>query len=148
MIATLQGSSAAHDDDFYLDSPLNGLGLIFNNHTTPIGTTRDLGFFTAGTELIFKVHVENTGDDFFSGPGSRNLNGLEHAVEDDAFAPGQTLVGFEDLYGGGDRDYNDVQFTFTNVRGGQGSSVPEPATLALAGIGLGLAAPRRKAQRV
>jgi hypothetical protein len=28
---------------------------------------------------------------------------------------GQVLVGFEDLFGGGDFDYNDLVFAFTNV---------------------------------
>jgi hypothetical protein len=40
----------------------------------------------------------------------RNLDGIDHVV---AFAHVDSpylLPGFEDLYGGGDRDYNDVLF--------------------------------------
>jgi len=32
-------------------------------------------------------------------------------------APGQTFAGFEDIFGGGDFDYNDLPFTLSNVRG-------------------------------
>ena len=56
--------------------------------------------------------------------------------------PAGTYVGFEDLPSGGDFNYTDEQFVFTNVA----SSVPEPANVALmlAGVGLlGLGLRRR-----
>lgn len=137
------GHSAAYSDDLYLDAPANGLGVIFNNHTTPIGTTADLGFFSAGTELIFRIYVNDTGDSFFTGPGSRNSDGLEHAVVDDAYSLTETYVGFEDILGGGDHDYNDVMFSFTNV---ESHGAPDASsTLPLLGTGLmGLAALGRR----
>ena len=52
-------------------------------------------------------------------------------------------MGFEDLYGGGDLDYNDFKLVLTNVV--DPIAAPEPATLALFGIGLvGLGFARRK----
>jgi hypothetical protein len=50
---------------------------------------------------------------------------------------------FEDLKGGGDLDYDDIQFVFANVR----AVIPEPATWALliTGFGMvGLAVRRRR----
>ncbi len=52
------------------------------------------------------------------GPGERNPDGIPHAAVE-FIAEGEAIVGFEDLYGGGDRDYDDVVFIF------RGSIVPE-----------------------
>jgi hypothetical protein len=54
----------------------------------------------------------------------------------DSLGGGVFLVGFEDIRGGGDRDYDDNVFRF---EGGVITSVPEPGSLALLGLGLGLA---------
>ena len=66
----------------------------------------------------------------------------------DFLEPGRTRVGFEDIFGGGDLDFNDHLFSFTNIRAV--NAVPEPETYALmlAGLGVvGWAARRRKAAR-
>lgn len=142
--ATFLGHTAAFTNELYLYLPANGSGVIFNNQTTPAGTTFDLGNFTAGTELIFAIYVLNTGDTFYSGNASRNADGLAHAAVDVDFAPNAAYVGFEDLYGGGDWDFDDVKFSFTNV----GVKVPEPGPLALLLGGLlGLGAARRFKRR-
>lgn len=124
VIAKFISQAAGYDNELYLDSPSNSLGRIFHNHLNSPGDTVDLGFFTAGTELIFRLYVVNTGQNFYTGPGSRNPDGIPHAIVDDSFAPGETSVGFEDLYGGGDRDYDDTVFSFTNVKA---RVVPLPA---------------------
>jgi hypothetical protein len=148
VIATFESNDAGYTNDLYLDSPANALGLIFRNHTTVPGTTMDLGNFAAGTELIFKLHVTNTGDYFFTGAGGRNADGVTHAFADDSVPghPGRTYVGFEDIYGGGDLDYNDLVFSFTNVRSVDQHDlpVPEPAELMLLGTGLALIAARMR----
>ena len=145
VIATFLGHTAGYSNDLYLSAPANGLGIIFNNHSTAPGTTLSLGNFTAGTELIFQIYVRNTGDSFFTGDATRNPDGLYHAVVDDAYSATATYVGFEDLFGGGDLDYDDLNFSFTNVRGTP-SGVPDGgATAALLGASLlGLVALRRK----
>lgn len=142
--ATFLGGSAAFTNELYLFSasdlttPLTGP--IFNNQTTAPGTSVNLGSFAAGTELVFAIKVLNTGHTFFMGPASRNPDGILHAAVDFAppsvspfppnvpIPPGLTLVGFEDIFGGGDFDYDDLGFAFTNVR-----AVPEPGTLLLMG---------------
>ena len=50
--------------------------------------------------------------------------------------PNGTYVAFEDLENGGDLNYHDETFVFTNV--GTTPSVPEPANVALLMAGLGL----------
>ena len=145
--ATFLGHTAAFSNDLYLYLPANDMGIIFNNHTTPVGTTADLGTYAAGTELQFMIYVNNTGHSWFSGDASRNVDGLAHAVVDDDYAGGTaTYVGFEDLFGGGDNDYDDIMFSFTNTAGSETPPVPEPSTMALMGlgaVGLGFAARRR-----
>ena len=116
-----------------------------------MGTSVNLGSFAAGTELIFKLLVRQTGDAFYTGPDKRNLDGLVHSLIQGT--TGQLLVGFEDLLGGGDFDYNDLVFALTNVdaivgAGEVGDSVDpggialeaavdEPGSLLMLGSGLG-----------
>ena|ERR1700682_750495 len=89
-----------------------------------------------GSELIFGILVLNTGNKFKMGPGGRNPDGVEHVLVDYAESNGSdiALLGFEDLFGGGDRDYNDAIF---QIQGGIGlARVPEPASLVLLLVGL------------
>jgi len=75
------------------------------------------------------------------GPGSRNLDGIAHVSVDYAEGSSSDLatLGFEDLFGGGDFDYNDAMF---KLEGGIGlRQVPEPASLILLLLGLATAAP-------
>jgi hypothetical protein len=143
--ATYLGNSAAYDDRLYLSSPSNSLGEVFFNHGDPVGTTKDLGFFSAGTELVFRLHVDNTGNDFYSGDGTRNPDSHAHARVTYDYTPTATLVEFEDLLGG-PYNYNDLSFSFSNLQ--QTASTPEPGTYALlASTGLtGAAFLRRRKQ--
>jgi hypothetical protein len=148
--ATFLGSSASYSDNLFLQSPGGPSGVLFNNHTTPFGTTIDLGYFTAGTELVFGLYVNNTGNTFFTGDPSRNSDGISHAGILTTLPGIGLIVGFEDLLGGGDRDYNDLIFGFKNlgvsVSGPGGGRVPDAAsTLSLFGLTLlGISAARRR----
>ena len=132
VIAKYEGNSAGYSNDLFF-----GLEFIFNNHATPVGSTFSLGNFAAGTELVFRLHVNNTGDNWYTGAASRNWDGLFHARVQNNWQPGTTLVSFEDLAGDpeGVNGFNDLSFSFTNT---QSSSVPETSSLMLLLAGLGL----------
>jgi hypothetical protein len=76
------------------------------------------------------------------GAGGRNPDNLVHAAVD-SVGGGVFIVGFEDLFGGGDLDYDDHNFRFTG--GLNTTPVPEPSTLLLLGASVvGLAKRRRR----
>lgn len=120
----LGGGQAVYSNDLYLDSPAGVFsGIIFNNQTSPVGSTVNLGTFKAGTELVFRIHVNDTGRDLITGLASRNTDGAVHARVYDSGL--ETFVGFEDLEAGGPPDgscpnggynFEDLLFSFTNVR--------------------------------
>lgn len=113
--ATYQGNSASYSNDLYFGLTMaTTTTFVFNNHATPVGTSVDLGTFPAGTELFFRLHVNNTGNDFYSGPAERNPDSHTHARVQANWQPNETLVSFEDLFGGA-FDYNDLSFSFTNT---------------------------------
>ncbi len=134
VMATFVGSDAAYTSELFLESPGNAPVAIFNNHSSLPGSSQSLGVFAAGTELIFRIHVLDTNTTYFNGPSFRNSDNSAHAIVDASFAPNQTLVGFEDLGGGGDRDYNDLMVSFTNTT--LTITNPEPATLTLMATGV------------
>ena len=76
---------------------------------TETGTTYNLGQFPAGTELIFYIVHGDSGNRWFSGPESRNSDGVVHAAVVDGVGSQTWIVQFEDVPTGGDRDYNDVR---------------------------------------
>jgi FlaG/FlaF family flagellin (archaellin) len=102
-------SDAGYDNVFSLSSPrVVSLG---SGHSTPVGTSWNLGTFTAGQELKF-ADVAN-GKTYYTGPASRNPDGFYHGAVTLKNSTGtyhKYLVTFEDYWQGGDKDYNDVEF--------------------------------------
>ncbi|BAY17901.1 hypothetical protein NIES2109_04920 [Nostoc sp. HK-01] len=127
-----------------------------------IGDWVSLGKFQAGTTLDFLLHSNDINGGIYGknqqGTTVKGVFGLNEATNPDGLQHVMTYVyknflvlGYEDLWGGGDKDYNDVVFAIDiGSRNAheltKGVSVPEPsATLALAGIGaIGLLKTRRR----
>lgn len=102
------------------------------------GVLVDLGVFPdASEEMVFGIYVQDTGNWFYTGDAARNPDGIYHAsitkIEDGVYD-----VGFEDILGGGDFDYNDNIFRFSGV-------IPTPGTAALGALGLMLVNRRKRA---
>ena len=126
-------SDAGYTSELRLSSPGPDVFIATNRDT---GLIASIGTFSTGTELIFSIFVQDTGETFFTGPGSRNPDGLAHANVT-YLGNGVTSVEFEDILGGGDGDYNDVRFTFTGI-------IPTPGSLAVLGFGaMGITRRRR-----
>ncbi len=102
-------ATAGYTSELWLFSPAPARYIALNHD---VGTIVNLGSFPAGTELIFRIYVREEESSFYTGPGSRNPDGLPHAAVESE-GPGLAIVGFEDLYGGGDLDYDDNVFRFT-----------------------------------
>jgi Domain of unknown function (DUF4114) len=109
--------------------------------TNPLlpGDFVDLGEFKKGTNLEFFIVQDGAKDGkrYFSTNKSLNSDGLVHAI---SLAPNGSpflLFGFEDLVGGGDKDYNDVLFAVyigtENVKNFAALGAPEP-TLAVGSL--------------
>ena len=112
-------ASAGFTSELWLFEPAPARRIATNRD---VGLVVNLGTFPAGVELVFGIRVLNTGNEFRMGPGTRNPDGIPHAVVT-FLDPTRARVGFEDLYGGGDRDYDDNVFEF---RGGIAPEVPKP----------------------
>lgn len=133
---------------------------------TNLGQSRVISGLTVGESLIFglqalvlhynadNIHYPNT-NYFFSGAAVNNQDrsgwndGQVHTkvlnLGDNRF-----LVGFEDIWGGGDRDYNDNIFLFEGISVDiplpPPSIVSEPASLPLLGLLVGGLLWRRRAR--
>ena len=107
---TFGGSEAGYTSTLYL----GGTDTAIFSTNSLAGSTFSLGDFTAGTELSFRLEVQNTGNVFFTGAGANNIDGIAHAIVE-SVGTDTLQVGFEDLLEGGDRDYNDLVFFFSNT---------------------------------
>lgn len=101
--ATLLPGNAGSDHSVYL-----GDRLIGNTRGATGNSSVDLGPFAYGQELELSIRVlDGAGRTFRAGPAGRNADKLVHALLLPIGTDGWR-VGFEDLEGGGDADFNDA----------------------------------------
>jgi len=140
-------------------SSVGGNGTSVRNSTAPLlpGDFVDLGVFAAGTKLDFFLIANgalggNRGE-VYSTTDSVNRDGLTHAVSLAPDGSPYLLLSFEDLFGGGDEDYNDVVFAIqlgtaniSHLQEFSKLSAPEPSMAigALLGCGVFLGTSRRR----
>jgi hypothetical protein len=122
-----------------------------NTSTSAHGTALNFGTVNAGDTLVFEmINISPGGVGPWYSDSTMNSDGVNHVYSTDfagdSFVPAGTFVAFEDLNYGGDFNYNDETFVFTNVS--TSTNVPEPSSLALMSIGaLGFFAVRRRKQK-
>jgi Domain of unknown function (DUF4114) len=124
-----------------------------------VGDWANIGSFKAGTKLDFQLVAndinggiyENGVKGVFGLNQALNADGLQHVIA--YYYKDYLVLGFEDLWDGGDKDYNDTVFAIdigkANARAE--ANVPEPsaavAMFAIAGLGLMKSRRRRQAVR-
>ncbi|WP_309400702.1 DUF4114 domain-containing protein [Cerasicoccus maritimus] len=97
----------------------------------------DLGVLEAGTQLDFFLIANGAygGSLVWSTDTSVNVDGLVHTVSLAQDGSPYLLIGFEDLYGGGDKDYNDLLFA-VDIGAANVAYLanPEPSTWLIMGL--------------
>jgi Domain of unknown function (DUF4114) len=103
--ATLEGEDSDYDNEMWVDSPESRF--LFRAWADGNGAVRTIGPYVDASELILGIEVTNTGHHWQMGPATRNTDSVVHVSV--TYEGGCTWrIGFEDLEGGGDQDYNDA----------------------------------------
>ena len=76
-----------------------------SGHPATIGTADPVLYFVSNDGL---TATEVQGAVFHTAGPSLNADGIEHTISGIGSTPDQLVIGFEDLSGGGDRDYQDL----------------------------------------
>ncbi len=144
--AYFYGSDAGFDSTISMlingfDTGLSGLP----NHSSAQGASVVIGHALAGDVVTFELIVSTAPGYFWYSDPTFNSDGLNHVYSTDFSASGNIpkglFIGFEDLPGLGDVDYNDHEFVVTNVTNLNSRSVPDASStfalglLAIAGLG-------------
>jgi hypothetical protein len=127
--------TAAYTNQIFLRT---ATGTIFLGNNTNVGLVINISDpsalgLTPRDEFVLGIHVVNTGHDFVMGGGYDNPDGIAHASVNYLYSH-TAVIGFEDLFGGGDLDYDDAR---VRVVGNIGLvQIAEPSSLILVGSGI------------
>ncbi len=116
VIVTALGKDASHKH--FLSAVVEGRVIpLFSSSDK--GSEVNLGTFEKDTVVHFALNNITTGYTYYTGDASNNPDNEPH-VKCTPTDTGDGVIwefGFEDIYGGGDRDYDDCMFTITSVEG-------------------------------
>lgn len=104
-----------------------------SNEPLAAGDFVDIGKFKSGSTLDFFLIANGAwgSKEFYSTDSSLNQDGIVHAVSLASNGSAYLIIGFEDLKGGGDKDYNDLLFAVeigkVNVENLVSLNTPEPS---------------------
>ena len=126
---------AAYTSQIYLHT---GTATIFLGNSSSVGAVITISDPAAlglnpEDEFVLGIHVMNTGDNFVMGGSYDNPDGIVHALVNYGYNH-TAVIGFEDLLGGGDLDYDDA---VVKVLGNIGvAQIPEASTMLMLGSGI------------
>ncbi len=108
--ATTDPTVAANRNIIWRNASGNGRGLAGGGDLA-VGDSVSLGELPADTELGFFLIANgynNPNNPIYYTEGEYNGDGIEHVIAGATGEDGLLALGFEDLWGGGDQDYNDL----------------------------------------
>lgn len=129
---------ASSNNDYIAEASSNReVGRNFRNPLAP-GDFVDLGTIAGGSVLDFFLIANGAfgGKYVYTTDAATNPDGINHTVALAGENSPYLIIGFEDLYGGGDRDFNDLVFA-VDIGAANVSAItatPEPAFTLVLGI--------------
>lgn len=122
VVVDIQASDSGYDNKIYYstDNFKTKQYIGVDNKTGSV----DLGSFKEGTKIQFGID-NGQGNFFKTGSAAENTDKFEHAKMTGTSDRG-VQIGFEDLQGGGDRDFNDAIIKVRNVAAPAPATVPAP----------------------
>lgn len=124
--------SGSYDQVVGVDSPVDVTLMLCK--TVADGFTADAGTLESGEIVLRLTTPDNT---YYTGPGSRNPDGIQHA-QVQKLSSTTIRVSWEDLFDGGDQDFNDCVVDVVASEAAVASAPPSAPVAAQLGVGVAL----------